>query len=172
MGQHPKSANAQQDDFKRHCVKCGSSQMLSLGAKIGFACKRCGHDNYLNSKPAVMGVFVRARQVLLVRDLVGGAWDLPGGFLNNGEPPEEGLRRECREEIGVEPTNSILREAVIDAYGVDEWALNLAYEVLEYTGSPRAGGEIVEISWKPLGDLPMLKYPGTGHVLASFIARS
>jgi len=29
-------------------------------------------------------------------------WGLPGGFLNSREQPEEGLRREIREEIGIE----------------------------------------------------------------------
>jgi len=29
-------------------------------------------------------------------------WGLPGGFLSNGEQPEEGVRREIREEIGIE----------------------------------------------------------------------
>lgn len=29
-------------------------------------------------------------------------WGLPGGFLSGGEHPEEGLRREIREEIGIE----------------------------------------------------------------------
>ena len=29
-------------------------------------------------------------------------WGVPGGFLSKGEHPEEGLRREMREEIGVE----------------------------------------------------------------------
>jgi len=32
-------------------------------------------------------------------------WGLPGGFLNSSEQPEEGLRREIREEIGVELTD-------------------------------------------------------------------
>lgn len=32
-------------------------------------------------------------------------WGLPGGFLSGSEQPEEGLRREIREEIGVELTD-------------------------------------------------------------------
>ncbi len=29
-------------------------------------------------------------------------WGVPGGFLTKGEQPEDGLRRELREEIGIE----------------------------------------------------------------------
>jgi 8-oxo-dGTP diphosphatase len=29
-------------------------------------------------------------------------WGLPGGFLNNGEQPEAAVRRELREEIGID----------------------------------------------------------------------
>jgi ADP-ribose pyrophosphatase YjhB (NUDIX family) len=29
-------------------------------------------------------------------------WGLPGGFMSSGEQPEAGLRREIREEIGIE----------------------------------------------------------------------
>jgi 8-oxo-dGTP diphosphatase len=31
-----------------------------------------------------------------------GGWGIPGGFLGRNEQPEEGLRRELREEIGIE----------------------------------------------------------------------
>lgn len=33
-----------------------------------------------------------------------GRWDLPGGGLDYGESPEEGLRREVKEEMGLEIT--------------------------------------------------------------------
>lgn len=33
---------------------------------------------------------------------VSGFWDMPGGRLNDGEQPLDGLRREVREEIGAE----------------------------------------------------------------------
>ena len=42
-------------------------------------------------------------QILLVRHTYGDRrWDLPGGTLRAGEDPEEGVRREMAEELGLE----------------------------------------------------------------------
>ena len=45
----------------------------------------------------------RGRVLLLRHVLRGGSgWGIPGGFLNAGEQPEEAIRRELREETGLE----------------------------------------------------------------------
>ncbi len=47
-----------------------------------------------------------AGRVLLLKHTFrsGSGWGLPGGFLEKGEQPEEALRRELREEVGLELT--------------------------------------------------------------------
>jgi 8-oxo-dGTP diphosphatase len=49
-------------------------------------------------------IFNDAGEVLLLkhRFRAGSGWGLPGGFLEAGEQPLEALKRELREEIGVE----------------------------------------------------------------------
>lgn len=49
-------------------------------------------------------IFNHEGKVLLLkhRFRVGSSWGVPGGFLEAGEQPEEAMRRELREEIGLE----------------------------------------------------------------------
>ena len=49
-------------------------------------------------------IFNDAGQILLLkhRFRAGSGWGIPGGFLELGEQPEQALRRELREEIGLE----------------------------------------------------------------------
>ena len=50
----------------------------------------------------IVGVAVRGDEVLLHRAVTDDFWALPGGRAELGEPAEATLRREMREEIGVE----------------------------------------------------------------------
>jgi 8-oxo-dGTP diphosphatase len=49
----------------------------------------------------------RSGRVLLLKHRFrpGSGWGVPGGFLEKGEQPEDALRRELREEVGLEIEN-------------------------------------------------------------------
>jgi len=58
-------------------------------------------------------------QVLLLDHVlrIGSGWGIPGGFIKRGEQLEEGLRREIREETGLELENvNILRTRTADRH--------------------------------------------------------
>src|SRR5215212_6321691 len=49
-------------------------------------------------------IFNDRREVLLLKHVFrrGSGWGLPGGFMEKGEQPEDAIRRELREEAGLE----------------------------------------------------------------------
>jgi 8-oxo-dGTP diphosphatase len=54
---------------------------------------------------SVMGLFIKANTVLMIHKITGpkpGCWDLPGGGLIPNEPLMQALKREIKEEIGIE----------------------------------------------------------------------
>jgi len=116
-----------------------------------------------NPKPAVSALITRqrparGREVLLVRRAVPparGAWDCPGGFLDPDEPPDVALRRECREELGVEIRIGPLVGIFTDRYGDEgEYTLNIYYEAALSRGTPRPASDVAEAAWFPLDRLP------------------
>jgi ADP-ribose pyrophosphatase YjhB (NUDIX family) len=72
----------------------------------GFTCGACGFHFYLNTALAVVGVLLEPDgQLILVRrarDPAKGKLAMPGGFVDARESAESALRREVREELGVE----------------------------------------------------------------------
>ncbi len=66
-----------------------------------------------------------------------GRWEFPGGKVTRDEPPEQALRRELREELGVELGRADFVMELVHAYPDREVQLRF-YIVDAFAGEPRA----------------------------------
>lgn len=78
-------------------------------------------------------------------------WGIPGGFLSKREQPEEGLRRELREEIGIE----IEDVELLFARTLGRPRQVEIYFRARVIGNPKpCSFEIIRAEWFALEDLP------------------
>jgi NAD+ diphosphatase len=90
----------------RYCGRCGTATALAVGERA-MRCPACGLLAFPRIAPAIITLVSRGDEVLLAR---GVAFPVPmysciAGFVEPGETLEEAVRREVREEVGVEITN-------------------------------------------------------------------
>lgn len=104
-------------------------------------------------------VWDRRARILLVREksVAGkeGAWATPGGFAEPGESPEACVRREAREEAGVDVRITGLTKVVVclAAHGGRTIPFTFfQFEAEHAGGTPRRGEGIAEVAW--FDDLP------------------
>jgi ADP-ribose pyrophosphatase YjhB (NUDIX family) len=134
-------------------------------------CPRCGWTFYANPVLAVVAVIVRRGRLLLARRArppYAGTWDAPGGFLEAGETPEQGLRRELREEVGVGVRGARFVGFATDRYGPGGFAvLVAAYRVTPTSTAMRAADDVSEVRWFPLARVPWraIAFPGLRRLL-------
>lgn len=145
-------------DGWRFCPRCAAR--LTFGeAKV--ECTACGFVTYANSAPTASAVVLGDDgRILLARraqDPFRDHWDLPGGFLNEGEHPLAGLHRELSEETGLEIEPVDFLGTFMDVYGDGEGAastLNLIWTARVVGGSERAADDAAELRWFHPRDLP------------------
>jgi 8-oxo-dGTP diphosphatase len=162
----------------RFCPKCAAGLTARLmEGRERLVCEACGFVLYLNPRPTTCAVVVDGDQVMLVRRAVEprrGWWDLPGGFLEQGEHPAEGLRREVREETGLEIEILELLGFFLDAYPEPgETTLNCYYVARVSDGEPEPGSDVAEIRWFHRDALPpveQIAFRNNREALAAWLA--
>lgn len=140
------------------CPRCATGLERENG---GLRCPGCGSQYYANSAPTASALIEDERgRLLLGRRAVQpflGKWDTIGGFLHEGEEPLAGLRREVREETGLEIEPTAFLGIWIDRYGDVETAihtLNLFWIARVTGGLLEAADDVAELSWFEPDALP------------------
>jgi ADP-ribose pyrophosphatase YjhB (NUDIX family) len=134
----------------RYCPACATGLVDREGARHCPSCKR---DWYSNAAPTAGAAIFRDGRVLVTKrgiDPEKGKFDIPGGFLDQGEGPIEGLRRELREELQVEidTTMADVVQMVPHEYGDDgEWVLAIGFFARLVSGEITPGSDVEEAHW-------------------------
>ena len=113
-----------------------------------------------------------AGRVLLVRQRYMPGWHLPGGGVGRGEPPEQAVLRELREEVGLTSASTpVLLGLYTRAVGVATNVVAL-YRVPAARIAFRPNFEIAEILWVDPMEPPQDGTPGTLRRLAELRGES
>lgn len=90
-------------------------------------------------------------KVLLLEHILrpGSGWGIPGGFIEHGEQPETAIRRELREEAGIELENlTMLRVRTINRH------IEILFRAESNEAAAVKSREIKSLGWFAVGEMP------------------
>ncbi|WP_333783115.1 NAD(+) diphosphatase [Lutispora saccharofermentans] len=146
------------DENHRFCGKCGekTEDKIDEHAKI---CPHCGLFFYPRLSPAIIVAIVKDNKILLAKNKnsITGFYSVLAGFVEAGESLEECVRREVREEVGIEIKN-------VEYFGSQPWPFPNSL-MIGFTAEYDKGeivlqeNEIQHADWFEAGDMPQI--PGS-----------
>lgn len=119
-----------------------------------YVCGDCGHIYYSNPKIVVGSVVAHDGKILLCRRAIEprkGFWTLPAGYLEEHETPEDGARREAKEEALCD----IVLDALLAVYSIARLSqVQLMYRARLAAPHFGAGAESLEVKLFAWEDIP------------------
>jgi mutator protein MutT len=118
------------------------------------------------------GLIFRSGQLLITQrhagDHLGGLWEFPGGKREPGETFEQCLRRELREELGVEVNVGELFEAVAHTY--EDTTVHLNFFLCRLSAGEPQPLDCAALKWVSRGELAAHAFPAADAQLLSRLA--
>ena len=149
-----------------HCPDCGSELALTpVEGRDRTLCTSCDKVHYVQLKVGAGVTIERDGELLLVRrrhEPFQGAWNLPAGYCEVDEAPEETARREALEETGLQTEI----DGIVGVFYFDDDprgnGILIAYRAKVTGGLLTDTAEAESATYFPAGRLPM-PLSGGGH---------
>ena len=155
----------------RYCPQCATplSWLIATedgGEKLRQRCPACDFVHWNNPTPVLAAIVQLGDQVLLARNALwpGRRFALITGFMEAGETPEDGIRREIKEETNLD----VRALSLVGAYDFQRMnQVIIAYHA-RAEGEVRLSPELAEYKLFDLKDL--ICWPaGTGYALGDWL---
>ena len=159
-----------------HCWSCGQeAEVEYIEGRDRKVCPDCRTVLYENPFPTTAAVCLGEEgDLLLVRRSVPpgkNEWCLPGGFLELGETPEEGVLRELKEETNLDGEVLSLIGLSPSMNGFWGDVLVIGYRVRLRGGKPTPGDDASEVRFWPINSRPHLVFQTHEQLLKKFFHR-
>jgi 8-oxo-dGTP diphosphatase len=126
-------------------------------------------------KVAVGVIIDGAGQILVTRRPLeashGGQWEFPGGKLEENESPMSALKREIREEVGLEIIDADFLTNIRHTYGLKNVEL-FVYCVYKFEGSARCCESQMDMRWVHLADMSSFQFPEANKKIIELLQTS
>ena len=167
-----------------YCPICGSKRFVIHNFK-SKQCEDCGFIYYANPCAATAAFIVNDNDELLVvrraKEPAKGTLDLPGGFIDMYETAEEGMRREIKEETGLDveqmeylySSPNVYQYSGLGVHTIDmDYLVPLHGDPAKYKALVHAADDAAESLWIPIGDIHPEEFGllSIRHAVERFIA--
>lgn len=163
----------------RHCPSCGTARPAVQSQPI--VCAACGFTFYLNTTCASAAFLVRedghALFIRRAKEPAAGKLAIPGGFIDEGETAEAGLRREFMEEVGL----TLEGIQFLCSHPNSYFYKGVTYPVLDFFFTARARGDeapasldgVADFCWLPPEEVDPadIAFPSMVYALEQYLSR-
>ncbi len=144
------------------CPYCGGTLTHRfIDGHKRLVCAKCNRIIYMNPVPVVATVVIKDGKILLAKrkNLPNiGEWNLPAGFLELHEQPEEGALRELKEETGLTGKNPKLCCAVTQNSKRYGSVVVMGFIIEEVSGEITPGDDASDAQFFPLNNIPHIPF--------------
>ncbi|MFC1663033.1 NUDIX hydrolase [Patescibacteria group bacterium] len=142
-------------------------------------CTNCQFVLYESTASTVSALILNNKKEVLLAKRNGppnpGYWDAIGGFLEGGEHPITGLKREIKEEINVTLKDIKYFNIYMDTYyhrQLTSYTMNIYFTATIASGSPKASSDVAGVKWHSLKKLPAkIAFPNVSKALKDLVKK-